>query len=81
MKQARLYSYHLSTNNRHNITDKVEYTAYYWQIMDTIAVGFFERLEARVAAVDSLLCVGLDPHVAEVVNVDSVVTGASIVSA
>ena len=24
--------------------------------------GFFERLEARVAEVDSLLCVGLAPH-------------------
>jgi uridine monophosphate synthetase len=28
-------------------------------------MGFFSRLEARVRQVDSLLCVGLDPHVAE----------------
>lgn len=28
--------------------------------------GFFEALEARVQAVDSLLCVGLDPHAAQV---------------
>jgi uridine monophosphate synthetase len=26
-------------------------------------MGFFERLEARATAADSLLCVGLDPHV------------------
>ena len=26
-------------------------------------LSFFEALEARVAAVNSLLCVGLDPHV------------------
>lgn len=26
------------------------------------AVSFFSKLEARVAAVNSLLCVGLDPH-------------------
>ncbi|CAD7948370.1 unnamed protein product [Amoebophrya sp. A120] len=26
---------------------------------------FFQKLEARIAAVDSLLCVGLDPHVGE----------------
>jgi hypothetical protein len=29
-------------------------------------MSFFERLEARVKAVDSLLCVGLDPHAAQV---------------
>jgi hypothetical protein len=29
-------------------------------------MSFFELLEARVAAVDSLLCVGLDPHAAQV---------------
>eukprot|EP00624_Nannochloropsis_granulata_P002164 evm.model.NODE_20871_length_13631_cov_22.293596.1 len=28
-------------------------------------MSFFERLEARVKAVDSLLCVGLDPHAAQ----------------
>jgi uridine monophosphate synthetase len=28
-------------------------------------MGFLEQLEARSAAIDSLLCVGLDPHVAE----------------
>jgi len=28
-------------------------------------MGFFSRLEARVRQIDSLLCVGLDPHVAE----------------
>lgn len=28
--------------------------------------GFFDVLEARVQAVDSLLCVGLDPHAAQV---------------
>ena len=26
------------------------------------SASFFDKLEARVAAVDSLLCVGLDPH-------------------
>ncbi len=30
------------------------------------SAGFFEALEARVQAVDSLLCVGLDPHAAQV---------------
>lgn len=30
------------------------------------SAGFFEVLEARVQAVDSLLCVGLDPHAAQV---------------
>ncbi|KAG1698879.1 hypothetical protein DVH05_014263 [Phytophthora capsici] len=30
-----------------------------------MATSFFSSLRARVAAVDSLLCVGLDPHVAE----------------
>lgn len=30
------------------------------------SAGFFEALEARVKAVDSLLCVGLDPHAAQV---------------
>ena len=29
------------------------------------ALGFVDMLEARVAAVDSLLCVGLDPHSVE----------------
>ncbi len=29
-------------------------------------MAFFECLEARVKAVDSFLCVGLDPHVAQV---------------
>lgn len=28
--------------------------------------SFFDLLEARVKAVDSLLCVGLDPHIAQV---------------
>ena len=28
-------------------------------------MNFLQALEARVAAVDSLLCVGLDPHVSE----------------
>ena len=28
-------------------------------------MAFFDRLAARSAAIDSLLCVGLDPHVAE----------------
>lgn len=27
--------------------------------------AFFQRLEQRIAAIDSLLCVGLDPHVSE----------------
>merc|ERR1719160_1531111 len=27
--------------------------------------GFFAALQARIEAVDSLLCVGLDPHLAE----------------
>ena len=26
------------------------------------AISFFSKLEARVTAIDSLLCVGLDPH-------------------
>jgi uridine monophosphate synthetase len=30
------------------------------------AAGFFGRLEARVAAVESLVCVGLDPHASDV---------------
>lgn len=30
-----------------------------------VAAPFFEKLKARVAAADSLLCVGLDPHSAE----------------
>lgn len=29
-------------------------------------MAFFDLLEARVAKVDSLLCVGLDPHAAQV---------------
>lgn len=33
------------------------------------AAGFFEALEARVKAIDSLLCVGLDPHAAQVRSV------------
>lgn len=33
------------------------------------SAGFFEALEARMQAVDSLLCVGLDPHAAQVCNV------------
>jgi hypothetical protein len=28
-------------------------------------MSFFAKLEARVAAIDSLLCVGLDPHLTE----------------
>jgi hypothetical protein len=28
-------------------------------------ISFFEKLEARVAAIDSLLCIGLDPHLKE----------------
>ena len=28
-------------------------------------MGFFSRLEARARRIDSLLCVGLDPHPAD----------------
>ena len=30
-----------------------------------MAMGFFSRLEARARQIDSLLCVGLDPHPAD----------------
>jgi uridine monophosphate synthetase len=30
-----------------------------------LTTPFFARLEARIAAVDSLLCIGLDPHVGQ----------------
>ena len=33
--------------------------------MSTVPPAFFAELEARVHAVDSLLCVGLDPHASE----------------
>merc|ERR1719487_2296952 len=39
---------------------------------------FFERLEARVQQVDSLLCVGLDPHAKELEGFEG---GASAASA
>lgn len=35
-------------------------------VMQNPAISFFESLEARVAAVNSLLCVGLDPHESQV---------------
>jgi orotidine-5'-phosphate decarboxylase len=28
-------------------------------------INFFEKLEARVKAIDSLLCIGLDPHISQ----------------
>jgi orotidine 5'-phosphate decarboxylase subfamily 2 len=39
-------------------------------------ISFIDKLEARVAAIDSLLCVGLDPHDSELV-LDAESTAAS----
>jgi hypothetical protein len=43
-------------------------------------MSFFERLEARVKAVDSLLCVGLDPHAAQVRTTHFPLTSHSILT-